>query len=569
MYTFYHKQFRTYNIGQIYFSSRVMLARGRPISLGILKNRCLAFPAFSRLIRTNTVSFGTSGSLSSLETLSTPSFGPLVPPTSTGSSNSTPVEVSNVSMHALSDLNASEMHGPWLLILPELDYSGGKDSQPIPSGELLMLPCGTAYYRPGAELGYGVGKFEVTAGGMLQMRLEIYVYAQTSKQPATNSRILTFEGIVQNAKIGSHNAEIYTCNGKVALEGSDMATGEFQMAKMANWNAETQNPPPYAPNEELMRELEKVIPPIESFPRRRRVDFTKHSVGTIPHVYYVPEWVTTEEESTMLRILKNTPSEVKSKLQKRLVQEYGGSMCSTCNTSFVSEGNLPTWCNQVCDGLLQSSVFTPATFPNNVRVHEYQPGEGIAPHVDGPIYVPRVAILSLAAPTLISFYPRREPYANPMDHYDDTFKFDGEIAKERPIQSLILEPRSLLVFSSDAYWLHPHGITDKLEDSLLEEHAGPIVNRSVVHCVPPTATKLARKYRVGVTVRNLLPRCNHQPTRAEYFLSRALHITEGATPKKHIPMKTKTKSVMPSSFGHQTPAPYLDIYTGKSHTESP
>ncbi len=33
--------------------------------------------------------------------------------------------------------------------------------------------------------------------------------------------------------------------------------------------------------------------------------------------------------------------------------------------------------------------------------------------------------------------------------------------------------------------------------------------------------EVARKYRVGVTIRNLLPRCNHDPERAEYNMKRA------------------------------------------------
>jgi alkylated DNA repair protein alkB family protein 6 len=75
------------------------------------------------------------------------------------------------------------------------------------------------------------------------------------------------------------------------------------------------------------------------------------------------------------------------------------------------------------------------------------------------------------------------------------------------------------VFSDDLYYYHPHGISDKAEDSLVD--CGPILNRHLVTEVPADATTLVRRRRVGVTIRNLLPRCNHQPLRAEHFLVKA------------------------------------------------
>lgn len=45
--------------------------------------------------------------------------------------------------------------------------------------------------------------------------------------------------------------------------------------------------------------------------------------------------------------------------------------------------------------------------PNHVLINAYQPGEGIMPHEDGPLYRPAVAILSLEHPAVVRFARKR------------------------------------------------------------------------------------------------------------------------------------------------------------------
>ena len=449
----------------------------------------------------------------STNTITTPNFG-TIPTPIVGGPETHQHDLSNVSMETVSDITIAQLRGPWLVLFPD-------NSLQLPAGELMIEANGIVFFRPGKDLGYGVGRIDLASDGNFSINLETYLYEQTSKFPPNASTHWHFRGIVQRAVIGAHNAAIFTFNGRVARRGED-ATEQFQAAKMDGWSEEAHQAARYVPDRAVAESLERVIPPMASFPPRPFLDLEKYKVGDIPNIYYIPNWVSADEEQTMLRILKSTPKDLKQQLDRRKVQEYGGSMCATCNTSFVAEANLPTWCSQVCGGLTEAGVFTPATFPNNVRIHEYETKEGIAPHVDGPIYVPIVAILSLASPCVMSFYPRREPYENPMDHYNDTFKFDGEIAKQTPVCSLVLEPRSLLVFSHDVYWYHPHGIRAEAADSLSQSECGPIVNRHLMQNPANSAQQsLPRQYRVGVTIRNLLPRCNHQPARAEHFMGEA------------------------------------------------
>ena len=447
-------------------------------------------------------------------TITTPNFG-TIPMPDVGSPDAQHHDVSNVQMESVADITVAALRGPWLMVFPASEST----AKPLPSGELMVEASGVVYFRPGSALGYGVGRIDLASDGSFTMALETYLYEQTSKFPPSDAESFALRGVVQRAVIGSHGAAILTFNGTVSHARDASVHYQFQAAKMDGWSDEAHAASAFRPDRALTEKLELVIPPMAAFPPRRKIDFDKYRVGSVPNIYYVPNWVSAAEEGTMLKILKGTPREAKQQLDRRLVQEYGGTMCSTCNTSFVAEGNVPTWCGQISDGLLQAGVFTPSTFPNNVRIHEYEADEGIAPHVDGPIYVPNVAILSLASSCVMSFYPRREPYDNPMDHYNDTFKFDGEIARQTPMCSVVLEPRSLLVFSHDVYWYHPHGIRAESTDPLGETTAGPIVN---AHLLSGKMEKsLPRTYRVGVTIRNLLPRCNHQPARAEYFMGEA------------------------------------------------
>lgn len=70
------------------------------------------------------------------------------------------------------------------------------------------------------------------------------------------------------------------------------------------------------------------------------------------------------------------------------------------------------------------------------------PGTGISFHNDGPLFQPRVTILTLGDPALIHF-------VGPMGHTDVT--------------TVLLRPRSLFVFEEECYSLYQHGIPPSYE----------------------------------------------------------------------------------------------------------
>lgn len=69
---------------------------------------------------------------------------------------------------------------------------------------------------------------------------------------------------------------------------------------------------------------------------------------------------------------------------------------------------LPRWLQPLLDRLAALGLYA-GQAPNHVLVNSYQPGEGILPHEDGPLYHPQVAILSLAAPAVVRFAAKRTP----------------------------------------------------------------------------------------------------------------------------------------------------------------
>ncbi|CAI5495737.1 unnamed protein product, partial [Closterium sp. Naga37s-1] len=127
-----------------------------------------------------------------------------------------------------------------------------------------------------------------------------------------------------------------------------------------------------------------------------------------------------------------------------------------------------------------SSVF-PSPI-NHVLVNEYQEGQGIMPHQDGPAYFPCVAILSLGLPGTMAFSPhqrlleeRREAGGGAsVDREGGAVRAgDGkdEMGREEAgewgmygdavvtRESVALPPRSLLVFKDQAYTDYLHAAT--------------------------------------------------------------------------------------------------------------
>lgn len=105
--------------------------------------------------------------------------------------------------------------------------------------------------------------------------------------------------------------------------------------------------------------------------------------------------------------------------------------------------NLPDWLREYCNNLRSESHFS--KLPDQVIVNEYQPGQGIASHIDCvPCFEETIASISLGSPCIMDF-----------TH-----------SKTNQKVAVLLEPKSLFVLSSDARYIWNHGIAGRKTDKI-------------------------------------------------------------------------------------------------------
>ena len=107
----------------------------------------------------------------------------------------------------------------------------------------------------------------------------------------------------------------------------------------------------------------------------------------------------------------------------------------------ASDRELPTWSEIALISLENLGVYRENEKPNQLIVNEYEPGQGIAPHIDHRAFGEPIVSLSLCAPIVMDF--ERDGFAK---------------------RSLLLPRRSALVLDGDARWLWRHGIAARRSD---------------------------------------------------------------------------------------------------------
>jgi alkylated DNA repair protein alkB family protein 6 len=180
------------------------------------------------------------------------------------------------------------------------------------------------------------------------------------------------------------------------------------------------------------------------------------------------------------------PSSVKDLCDNLL--SLGGPFSATDSPATKRPG-MPPPLQDLCDALVTSGVFEAHYRPNHILLNEYEPGQGILPHTDGPVYHSKTATLSIGqSNVLLNFAPRLAT------------KDIGIVPNSDNVPTATVAPQvllegngSLVIFANDAYTHYTHGIdvTDV-----------EVASANCVNTAPGTLVQ--RGYRISLTFRHKL-----------------------------------------------------------------
>jgi len=164
--------------------------------------------------------------------------------------------------------------------------------------------------------------------------------------------------------------------------------------------------------------------------------------AAISGLTYLPNYITAAQEADLLEAIDTQPWITEL---KRRVQHYGYRY--DYKTRGVSQkdhlGTPPEWIQSYAAGLHQRGLFP--QIPDQIIVNEYEPGQGISAHIDCvPCFGEPIASLSLGSACIM----------------------DSMHGKTGEKQSMLLEPRSLIILSGEARYQWKHAIAARKSDRL-------------------------------------------------------------------------------------------------------
>ncbi|XP_067000722.1 alpha-ketoglutarate-dependent dioxygenase alkB homolog 6 isoform X2 [Anabrus simplex] len=170
-----------------------------------------------------------------------------------------------------------------------------------------------------------------------------------------------------------------------------------------------------------------------------------------PTVYYVPDFITSEEEDKIISNVYAAPKPKWTQLSNRRLQNWGG---------------IPH-----VKGMITEKI------PE--------------PHLDGPLFYPTVTTISCGSHTMLDFKRpilTDENETDTSDHGPDT-----------KILSLLLERRSLLILQDDMYHKYMHSIAE-VEDDIVTDKVANLKTCGIQYIQGQT---LKRSTRISLTIRHV------------------------------------------------------------------
>ena len=135
-----------------------------------------------------------------------------------------------------------------------------------------------------------------------------------------------------------------------------------------------------------------------------------HEVSGISGLYYFPEFLDSAAQRDAVKCIDASSEHWREDLERR-VQHYGWryDYRTRTITSDMDLGALPDWVTKIAEQLAELKPSDGAKLfdrvPDQAIVNEYEPGQGIALHVDRDCFGPTVATVSLGDDWEMKFRP--------------------------------------------------------------------------------------------------------------------------------------------------------------------
>ena len=208
----------------------------------------------------------------------------------------------------------------------------------------------------------------------------------------------------------------------------------------------------------------------------------KYLLHSLPgKIYCIPNFINENEESQTLKKIYEAPKIKWTTLLNRKLQNWGGL---PSEKGMIAE-DIPNWLQCHINKIQDLSIFEEHSKPNHVLINEYLPGQGISPHLDGNLFYPTIATISLGSHTVLNFY-------EPLSESDKMTSTCPSLVQRLKFKVYVPQ-RSLILIQDKMFHHYLHGI-----EELLEDDDDDNLN------IPPDVQFVAkRSTRVSLTIRHV------------------------------------------------------------------